>query len=228
VCTIVITEQFAGGLTSWSDVTFDYQYTPTDPYSTNKNYTVLLDGHSHTYYSDGSLSPEQSIQWHLANGFNAMVVSEHNAIDGGIETRDLARKKYNDKMKVLVAQEYSCCRIHMNLVNIKEAIEATAWPTDEELQRVINETHNQGGFVIMNHRPWSLHDGTLKNHPTLEQLRDWGVDYFDVAHENIFDLQAYQFAVQSVPPIGIITATDLHTPSYGVNGWTTLNPKKFH
>jgi hypothetical protein len=50
----------------------------------------------------------------------------------------------------------------MNFLDINETIQATApFPTDEELQRVINQVHTLGGLVIVNHIPWS--NATRKN-----------------------------------------------------------------
>src|SRR6056297_2586381 len=47
------------------DEAFNYSYRPSfipeDAY--------LLDTHSHTLASDGWMTPEQNIKWHIANGF---------------------------------------------------------------------------------------------------------------------------------------------------------------
>ena len=52
------------------------------------------------------MSPEDNILWHIANGYNAMVISEHNNLEGALVTQKLAREKYNDKIKVLIGTEY--------------------------------------------------------------------------------------------------------------------------
>ena len=49
---------------------------------------------------------EQSILWHLANGYNAMIITDHNEIEPAFAAQTLARQKYSDKMKVLVGQEF--------------------------------------------------------------------------------------------------------------------------
>jgi hypothetical protein len=33
---------------------------------------------------DGALSPEQVILWHLANGFNAAIITGHNSLEPGL------------------------------------------------------------------------------------------------------------------------------------------------
>jgi len=212
---------------SYADAKFNWTYTPAGLYPFDpayNNYTVLLDGHSHTDYSDGSLTPEQNILWHIANGYNAMILSDHNDATGGQVTHQIARAKYGNQIKVLVAQEYTCCRIHMNLVGINATIPSVAWPTDEQFQQVINLTHAEGGFVSVNHIPWSL-NAPLEDIPTVEQLYSWGVDYIEVVNQNTFDYQDFRFA--TAHGMGAITGTDMHHPERGVNAWTTLIPANF-
>lgn len=91
--------------------------------------------------------------------YNAFVVTDHN--DEGLErafaTQKLAREKYNDQVKVLIGevsycahgfpahscQEWSNCRMHMGLIGLKEYIPTTKYPTDEDIQQIINATHAQ-------------------------------------------------------------------------------------
>ena len=80
-------------------------------------------------------------------------------------------------------------------------------------------------MVTVNHIPWSLNGGTLPDHPTIEQLFSWGVDYVEVVQQNRFDWVDWQFAIQH--GMGAITGTDMHYPDRGVNGWTTLIPANF-
>jgi len=220
----------SSGTVSWKEATFNWTYVPTyQPVNSSfNNYTILLDGHSHTVYSDGALSPEQNIQWHIANGFNAAVISDHNTAKGGSIAQQIAREKYSDQIKVLVAEEYTCCRLHMNLIfppwiNATGLINSTAWPTDEELQQVINQTHQLGGIASINHIPWSY--PRLYDIPTLEQLFSWGLDYVEVVNQGTFDYQSYRYAIEN--GMGVITGTDMHRPDGGVNGWTTLIPSNF-
>ena len=41
----------------------------------------------------------------LANGYNAVIVSDHNTIEGGLATQKLAQEKYADKITVIPAME---------------------------------------------------------------------------------------------------------------------------
>jgi len=209
------------GSYTWEGVTFNWNYQPDGllPFNSSyENYTVLLDGHSHTNYSDGQLSPEQNILWHIANGYTAMILSDHNDVEGGIVAQKIAREKYNDQIKVIVAQEYSCCRIHMNLIGINQTVPSYAFPSDEQLQEAINMTHAMGGLVSVNHIPWSYF--SLSEQVPLQTLFSWGVDFVEVVNQGTFDYQSYIYA--NTVGMGIISGTDMHTPSSGVNGWTTL------
>ncbi|KAG0095974.1 hypothetical protein BGZ93_005156 [Podila epicladia] len=120
-------------------------------------YDVLLDGHSHTTYSDGRMSPETLIKWHIANGYNAVIVTDHNTIRGGLAAQKIAKEKYADQITVIPGMELTCCRLHMNLIGINETIDIaiTKWPTDDQLRATIKRTHDLGGLAIVNHIPWS-------------------------------------------------------------------------
>ena len=173
--------------TDWDDFSFTPQYNHSE-------WNVLLDPHSHTYYSDGHLSPRQNILWHIAMGFNAMVLSDHNTFEGVEEIRNIARTEFNDSIKVFVGMEWTTDRIHMNIILppdvTAEEYEALVTfssyaytPTDEEIQEIIDSTHDLGGVITVNHIPWSMDYTT--NHPTRQQLFDWGIDNIEVIKEEI-------------------------------------------
>jgi len=202
------------------NIIIDWSYDPRSllPFDKDFQYNILVDPHCHTTYSDGSLTPEQNIQWHIANGYNAMIVTDHNTVKGSIVTQQIAREKYNDKIKVLLGQEWSNCRVHLNFIGINQTITPIKSPTDQEIQDAINQVHSLGGLVVYNHRPWSV--WSHLDTPTIQQFAAWGVDYFDVANTYYFDLQTLFYA-RSVGA-GICTGNDYHgsTPA---TGWTLFN-----
>ncbi|KAF9387081.1 hypothetical protein BGX21_000651 [Mortierella sp. AD011] len=177
--------------------------------SFGNDYDVLLDGHSHTTYSDGRMSPETLLKWHIANGYNAVIVSDHNTIDGGLAAQKIALEKYADMITVIPGMELSCCRLHMNLIGINETIDIaiTKWPTDEQLKATIDRTHELGGLVIINHIPWSntteygYELPRMQDHPSREALVEMGIDGIEVANGG----------------------TDVHYPDTNANSWTILN-----
>ena len=103
------------------------------------------------------MSPGQMVEWAIAYGYTALVVSDHNTIAGGLQAKKYAKEQgYEGAIVVIPGVEYTCCRVHMNLIGINETIRpSAAWPTDEELQQAINRTHELGGIAVLNHWAWS-------------------------------------------------------------------------
>ncbi|OZJ03830.1 hypothetical protein BZG36_03827 [Bifiguratus adelaidae] len=221
----------------WSEATFDWpQVNPASylqPFNTSFGpYNVVLDGHSHTTYSDGRMTPEQSIQWHIANGYNAVFVTDHNTVDGGLEAERIALEKYSDQIVVIPGMEYSCCRLHMNFININETVPVgPPVPTDEDIQAAIARAHELGGLAIINHIPWSNSTefgwemATLPNHPSLESLVSWGLDGIEVVNQATLDEPSLLFAQKH--NLLIMTGTDMHYPYVAANAWTIVNAANF-
>lgn len=218
-----------------------YNYTDTDwenfsytPRYNESNWNILLDGHSHTQFSDGSLTPRQNILWHHSLGYNAIVITDHNTFAGAEEAREIARTELNDTIKVLIGVEWTTARCHLDLIippsiqkenysKLLDAKKGIAYsPTDEEMQNIISETHNLGGLVVVNHFLWS--EEFLIDHPSRQQYHDWGADYIEVINENAPDSTSIEFCKNS--GLGIITGTDMHQPG-PVYSWTTINVTEF-
>ncbi|CAG8678572.1 11863_t:CDS:2 [Acaulospora morrowiae] len=217
----------------FSEVDFDWKFNPATYLKPNEeffgNYNVLLNGHIHTTYSDGKMTPEQVLKWSMAYGYNAIIVSDHNTIEGGLETQRIAREKYGNNITVIPAIEYTSCRIHMQFIGL----EVNPFqpfndpePTNERLKEMIDKVHTLGGLVTVNHIPWSnstewgYQETTLPNHPTREELLEMGVDGFEIINGNIFDHETYTFARDHV--LLMLTGTDLHHPSTTAHSWTLL------
>ncbi|KAJ2378792.1 hypothetical protein IW150_000573 [Coemansia sp. RSA 2607] len=213
------------------------------------DYNVLLDGHAHTTVSDGRLTPEQLVEYSIAQGFNAVIVTDHNTVRGGLQAERYAMSKYSDKIVVIPGMEYSNCRIHMNFININTTVSVgnKEFPTDQDMQRAIDRVHELGGLVIVNHIPWSNHTlerlntPRLVNHPSVESLISWGVDGFEIVNQATFDLPTYQrllahniISIQKSnltrttdkPPLIIMTGSDVHTPNTAF-AWTVLRTNEF-
>ncbi len=210
----------------WDDFSYSPDYNETE-------WNILLDPHSHTFHSDGSLSPRQNLLWHISMGYNAMVLTDHNTYDGIDEIREIARTEYNDTIKVLAGVEWTTARIHMNFIFpptvISEEYESVltiksyiAKPTDQEIQNVIESVHSIGGLVSVNH--YSSNRRLTDNIPTREQLFDWGVDFFEIVNNDEYYEENHQFCINK--SIGILASTDMHEPKQ-VYSWTTLNTSEF-
>ncbi|KAF8944412.1 hypothetical protein BGZ47_004244 [Haplosporangium gracile] len=216
----------------------EFNWTPINPRSYlspmnasfGEDYDVLLDGHSHSIYSDGRMSPETLLKWHIANGFNAVIVSDHNTINGGLAALEVAEsEEYAGKITVIPAMELSTCRLHMNLIGINETIDVAIkkWPTDDELRQTIARTHELGGLAIINHIPWSntteygYELPRMQNHPSREQLVEMGIDGFEIANSGTLDTISLKFIQDH--NLLLITGTDVHYPDSNAFSWTILN-----
>ncbi|KAI9484535.1 Polymerase/histidinol phosphatase-like protein [Zychaea mexicana] len=222
----------------FKDLQFSWRVDPRSyltPFNTSfGQYSVLLDGHSHSTYSDGKMSVRQLLDWHIGMYRHRSIKSDHNTVQGGLAAEQLALQDeyYRDNIVVIPGIEYTCCRIHMNLININESIPVgPPNPSDEELQQVINRVHELGGLVIVNHIPWSntteayYEEARLPNHPSVESLIEWGVDGFEVVHESTFDYATYIAAAQNnlIQMVG----TDVHHPSVAANAWLAVQAAEF-
>ncbi|KAJ2724676.1 hypothetical protein GGI07_001828 [Coemansia sp. Benny D115] len=218
---------------SYEGMTFDWRLDPRsylkpmDPQFTE--YNVLLDAHMHTTYSDGVLTPKQAVDFAIANGYNAVIVTDHQTVEGGLAARRYAEDNRKGQITVIPGMEYTCCRIHMNLIGINESIPVhPPSPSDAELQAVIERVHRMGGLVIVNHIPWSNTTllpwdvPRLPNQPSREQLLSWGVDGFEVVNQNTFDLRSYQFVQDNSDRLVGLTGSDMHYPGSSY-AWTTIN-----
>ncbi|KAI8369562.1 Polymerase/histidinol phosphatase-like protein [Radiomyces spectabilis] len=215
----------------FSQMQFDWRVDPSSylkPFNESFQYNTLLDGHAHSTYSDGRLNARQLLEWHIANGYNAVIVTDHNSVHGGLAVEQLALKEYADKITVIPGMEYTCCRIHMNFIDINETVPVgPPVPSDEDLRKAIERVHALGGLVIVNHIPWSntteygYELPRLPNHPSVADLIDWGVDGFEVVHQDTFDYPTFQ--TTQARNLIQMTGTDLHHPSVAANVWLVVN-----
>ncbi len=216
----VLIASFPPARYDYTNESFEIKSSPT---YNETQFNIVFDHHSHTKYSDGILTVEQNILWHLAHGFNAMALSDHNTIKGTEEFETLATE-YSSQIVLIKGMEWTTNRIHLNLIGITELVPVPSNnPTNEEIQAAIDETHNQGGVVVVNHIPWSL--PRMPNHPTRAQLLDWNVDYIELVNEWVYDTDSESWC-NNTGGFGEITGTDMHHPM-DVWGWTLINAQNF-
>jgi hypothetical protein len=199
-------------------------------------HNLVFDHHSHTNYSDGALSIRQNIEWHIAMGFNAVAITDHNNMKHLEEIEQIKNEYAKKGILVVSGIEWTTIRLHLNFLGVsKWEIRVSYKPKDDKIIDAINKVHDQDGVVICNHIPWSLNEAHYKNHPTRETLLEWGVDFIEIVNDdsqpiNVFDQESYDFCLNH-KEIGMITGTDMHKPDGllggGVHGWTLLNIKDF-
>lgn len=184
---------------------------------------IILDQHSHTQHSDGILTVEQNVLWHLDHGFNVTFFTDHKTAKSATEITQI-KAKYADRILLILGIEWTSARIHLNFLGINEWTEKIPFfPTDSQIKDAINEAHNQGAVVIANHIPW-LPKTIFATSPTRAQLLSWGVDYIEIANGYHYDTESENWCNAS--GFGKITGTDMHTPGR-VHGWTGLNVSEF-
>ena len=149
----------------------------------------LFDFHSHTIMSDGWLTPEDRILWYIEQGISGAAISDHNNIQGALIAKRFIEREDLDFL-LIIAEEWTDYwnNIHMNYYGIEEEIVPLQayrpnGPKAMNASDLIKYVKNNSGYVIVNHYNY-------KNNPkggygvpyTLQQLRDWGVDGFEITN----------------------------------------------
>ncbi|HUY01577.1 MAG TPA: hypothetical protein VMV49_18580 [Candidatus Deferrimicrobium sp.] len=146
---------------------------------------VLCDFHVHTTMSDGHLSPEQRVLWYIQQGIHVAAFSDHHHPRGAQRAKAFV-EKYNLDFTVLIAQEFTDDPedIHLNIFGIEEELtpegytEGSYGTNQMNCSEVIKWVKDRGGYVIVNHYGWNATAPF-----TYEQLRDWGVDGFEIDNQ---------------------------------------------
>ncbi len=197
-----------------------------------EKFNIVLDTHSHTRNSpDGALTLVQSIAYHKAVGFNAAVITNHNLVTHLNEIKKLNEVNAG-KFLLIPGMEWTTGRIHMCFIGIDGwSTDSIPYnPTDEQIRSAIDEAHARGGVVTVCHYPWSTwgYYPRTHDHPTREQVYDWGADFIEVAcwddDKLPIDYASYTFVNSPTRPnIGPCCGTDVHEPyTAQICGWTLL------
>ncbi|NMC05822.1 MAG: PHP domain-containing protein [Candidatus Lokiarchaeota archaeon] len=157
--------------------------TPATPLQSGE---MIMDFHCHTTLSDGYLTPEERVDWYIKQGLQGAAITDHMNVNGALQAREYVRRM-GFNFTIIIGQEYTkySPRIHLNVFGIEETI-----PTDEYLggstspspipamnvSQMIAYVKSHGGFVTVNH-----YDSTGEAY-SLVQLRDWGVDGFEIVN----------------------------------------------
>jgi len=210
---------------------------PQSPPGYNKKKdNIVFDQHSHTLFSDGALTIKQDVEWHLAMGYNALAITDHNNMRH-LEKVDKVRNEYAEKgIIILSGIEWTTNRIHLNFLGITNWDSKISYKTSyEQIIEAINKAHDLGAIVVCNHIPWSLYEYNMKTHPSRDTLLEWGIDFIEIINddskpENVYDHESYDFCNEHKNEVGMISGTDMHTPDGlaggGVHGWTLMNLKE--
>ena len=194
----------------------------------------LLDTHSHTTASDdGWMSPEQCVRWHIANGFNAFVLTDHNT--GKNNEPILALQEKYPEILIIPGFEWTTIRLHLNFLGIEDfSDEIPGDPTDHQIKEAIKKAKELGAVVQVDHITWTMNQKSLQKgkyvHPTRENLLKWGVDGFEINNsvrwhdpKTLHWVRKLKENNQLPRPIFLSAGTDIHNPiKEQVTGWTEI------
>ncbi|MHA2000302.1 MAG: PHP domain-containing protein [Promethearchaeota archaeon] len=193
----------------------------------------LLDTHSHTLASDGLMTPEQNIKWHIANGFDAFVVTDHNSSKNNQPSLDL-QEKYPEIL-IIPGFEWTTSLIHLNFIGVENYPKNVPMnPSTGDVKEAIQKAHECGAVVQCDHISWTTQTASHKSgklvHPARDELVAWGVDGFEINNEmywidgrSIHFLDELKERGNLSRPLFLSSGTDVHDPSKSfVTGWTEL------
>ena len=103
------------------------------------------DVHAHSYYSDGAVSPQGLALQAIAAYQDFLVITDHNAIDGGFVAAAALKRRGFD-YSVIAGDEVSTKDAHFNAYPLKSLISPELSPSE-----VVREGHAQGAVVQWNH-----------------------------------------------------------------------------
>lgn len=159
-----------------------------------------VDFHTHTRFSDGFLSPFESVIDARRHGLDAFAITEHNAVLPAKMGRWFS--ELIGGPTVIVGEEITTSRFHVIGVGLSHAIDAP-----EDVQDALDEIHAQNGVAIAAHpaeRFWPVFDpvradldATEVVHPVAFSERSSGgfrwsdmVEFYERAHRDGYPLAA--------------------------------------
>ena len=201
---------------------------PTTPLEEDE---FLFDFHVHTTYSDGWLTPEERVLWYIEHGILGAAFSDHDNIRGALAAREFVEKNGRD-FTVWIAEEWTnhetSSEIHINYFGLEDEIVppesyTLGGPKAMNASDLIIYVKNNGGFVTVNHYNYDLNPNGGNGMPySLEQLRDWGVDGFEIINGGSYSSKyklIRQFCLDN--NLICVAGSDIHT-NEDLNTFTKL------
>lgn len=174
-----------------------------------KGGVYLGDVHLHTTYSDGSASPVELVLEGMYANLDYMVITDHQAIEGGREARRLLAE-YGVRYPVTVGQEISIdnAAIHANAYPLKKVIGPIP-PAD-----AVKEAHAQGAIIQWNHPGWPASDWAFKH--VYRGTEGTGFDAWE-HYTDEFD----RWKKLGIMPV-VVGSTDNHSTAFGWSERTAI------
>ncbi|MFX1375720.1 MAG: PHP domain-containing protein [Promethearchaeota archaeon] len=149
----------------------------------------LFDFHVHTIYSDGWLTVEERIKWYIKQGISGAAFTDHDNLRGAKSAQKYV-EEHNLDFLVFIGVEWTdnANEIHMNYYGVTEEIVplqsyTPGGPIAMNVSDTISYVKANGGYIFVNHYNYNLNPSGGYGIPyTLDQLRDWGIDGFEIVN----------------------------------------------
>lgn len=133
--------------------------------------------HSHTINSDGDSTPYDLFAWYRRNGWNVLVITDHNILT------DTAPMQANGELGALVIQGEEITNeknVHVNGIGVHTFVPPATGTITEILQTCIDRIRAAGGIPLINHPNWKFTIGVkdllpLKNTGLLEIMSGYNL-----------------------------------------------------
>ncbi len=166
-----------------------HEIIPTIPLDDDE---FLFDFHVHTTFSDGWLTVEERINWYIQQGISGAAFSDHDNIRGAKMAQKYVEESHLEFI-VFMAEEWTQNannpgEIHMNYFGLAEEIVplesyTPGGPLAMNASDTISYVKSNGGYITVNHYNYELNPNGGYGVPySLDQLRDWGVDGFEIVN----------------------------------------------
>ncbi|MFW9878406.1 MAG: PHP domain-containing protein [Candidatus Thorarchaeota archaeon] len=161
-----------------------HKITPIMPLDDNE---FLFDFQVHTTYSDGWITVEERIKWYMQQGISGAAFSDHDNLRGAKSAQKYVQDHELDFI-VFIAEEWTdnANEIHMNIFGLlEEIVPLQSYTPDGPIAMNVSDTISyvkaNGGYVTVNHYNYVPNANGGYGVPySLDQLRDWGVDGFEI------------------------------------------------
>ena len=172
--------------------------------------------HIHTKHShDSNLEPALIVDTLFKENISGAIITDHNSIQGAIEAKSYAEKKYGDKFNVIVGEEVK--------TDIGDII---GFPLKDEIQlvdhlEVISEIKSQGGYVCLPH-PYKSHNLLRIHDYEFIELIDF-IEIFNSRTSEKLNNYAKEMAVKFKKKV--IIGSDIHLKKELLNTYLIFNEK---
>ncbi|MHA1320646.1 MAG: PHP domain-containing protein, partial [Promethearchaeota archaeon] len=173
---------------------------------------------------------EERVLWYIEHGISGAAFSDHDNIRGALAAREFVEKNGLD-FTVWIGEEWTNHEtdpeIHMNYFGLEEEIVPPESYTPEgpkvmNASELISYVKANSGFITVNHYHYEPNpEGGVGTPYTLEQLRDWGVDGFEIINGGSYNkyTEIRQFCLDN--NLICIAGSDIHT-NEDLNTFTKL------